>query len=237
MAVDYSATIDYPNYCGINLISGQTIYISSQQDTTELSTTGQTFICRPNNTGITYADIDIVGTIWNHIGTFRKNFDFSRTDGRDADIEFLGIPGVEDKSPHAKVTIIDSTGTTTLTTNWAKATLGTPKSYYVCKLWLDGNKITYLSNHSTDMVLWVSGSITTSTQPCTVTIAVVKNSQTGTTFGDVSVTLDQNSRKFTWSTVIYVEDMVYGDYLELYCKGLGTDTIIFEDINMYMSSR
>ena len=52
---------------------------------------------------------------WNNVGSFTKGFDFTRTDGRDANIYLKGNIGQEDKVPHAKVNVKDNTVTTTIT--------------------------------------------------------------------------------------------------------------------------
>lgn len=59
---------------------------------------------------------NIFNCTYNNLGTFMSGFDFSRADGRDADIEVIGNAGSEDMVPHSKINIIDNTATTTITT-------------------------------------------------------------------------------------------------------------------------
>jgi hypothetical protein len=59
---------------------------------------------------------NIIGCSYNNVGTFTSGFDFSRADGRDANIEIMSCVGTEDKKPHAKINVVDSTATTTCTT-------------------------------------------------------------------------------------------------------------------------
>lgn len=65
---------------------------------------------------LVYDEFKISNIIWNYVGTFGTGFDFTRTDGRDADIVIKDCIGLEDKSPHAKLNITDNVTTTTLTT-------------------------------------------------------------------------------------------------------------------------
>ena len=67
----------------------------------------------------TYGYVDgpsITGNTWNGVGEFLDGFDFSRTDGRDANVFVDSNAGIESKAPHAKVNIVDNTVTTTIST-------------------------------------------------------------------------------------------------------------------------
>jgi hypothetical protein len=65
---------------------------------------------------VVYDEFKISNITWNYVGTFGTGFDFSRIDGRDANIYIKSCIGIEDKSPHAKLNITDNATTTTLTT-------------------------------------------------------------------------------------------------------------------------
>ena len=228
---DYSASIDYPNYTGINILSGNSIYISSQLDTTELSTTGQTFI-KYAGASITYIDFVVQGCSWNNIGIFRSGFDFTLK--RDADIILLNNTGDEDMKPHAKyVSILNTSGITLNTTNqaipWsATTTYGKKISFSQAT-----QAITYLPTHKTSLVMWISGAITASNQPATVTLSVVKNGNfTGTTLGNMSIYIDQNSRAFNFSTNVYLDDVLENDTYVIAGKcSTGTEAVILQDLN------
>ena len=57
---------------------------------------------------------NIFSCTYNNRGTFLSGFDFTRTDGRDKDIEIIGNVGVEDEAPHARIDVVDNAATTTI---------------------------------------------------------------------------------------------------------------------------
>jgi hypothetical protein len=232
---DFSCSKNY-NYTGINILSGHTIYISSENDTTELIHTGQTFIKKPGTGAITYTDFIIVGCIWNNVGTFKSGFDFTLQ--RDADIVMISNVGQEDQKPHAKINANNSTGTTILSTSWTKVNYThNATTSYLKKFGFSSNNLTYYPSHSKDIIMWVSGSINTSTQPVDLEVCILKNANTGMTYGYQTLRMDQDGRTFMWSTNIYVPDIVSNDTLAIYFKAGGTETITLTNLNWLVLSQ
>ena len=192
----------------------------------EFSSTGQTVVTK--SSGITYDAIIIEGSIWNGIGNFEGNgFDFRLE--RDASVEFDGNIGVESFLPHTKLSWVGNTGVTTIATQnkWYKINLfNTPTLTYTKKFGVSGNQLTYYSSHSKDLMGWISGSVTPDSNAATNwQVAVIKNSQTGTTYGMIQVTTDQNARAFNFSTNVYMEDATKNDYYEIWIKNTSNNNV------------
>lgn len=96
-----------------------------------MSATGDSFLCKnvvfANPVGGTSINYDgsaygfsgfseVSGCTYNGVGNFVAGFDFSRRDGRDANIIFIDNIGIEDKNPHAKINVADNTTAVTVTT-------------------------------------------------------------------------------------------------------------------------
>ena len=231
---DWSADHTGYTYTGIKLTSGHTIYLSSQNDTSQL-TAVDTFIAY-SGSSITYTDIVIIGCIWNNLGTFRTGFDFTLK--RDADIILLSNTGDEDMKPHAKINVAANTGTTAINqTTYVKVNYDT-SSTYLKKFSFTDNNITYLPSHKKALMIWISGTLTTSTSQSNAFLAICKNGNTGTTYGNMNVFLDQNARAFNFSTNIYLDDFLENEYFSIYAKNTGTnDSIILQDMNMLILSQ
>jgi hypothetical protein len=236
--MDYSCFITTNNdYVGINLVSGTTVYLSSENDTSELSATGQTFIKYDGNS-ITYKEFVVIGCIWNNVGIFRSGFDFTLK--RDADIIFLNNTGDEDKLPHAKFTALDNLSGVTLTTTYQRLPFTTDTSYMV-KFGYDisTNVLTFLPTHKKSVMMWISGAVTAVSQPVNMGVAVSKNGETGVTYGHISLYLDQNTpRQFNFSTNVYLEDVVENDTFQIMCNcSTETEPVVLQDVNWLILSQ
>ena len=80
--------------------------------------------------------------------------------------------------------------------------------------------------------------ITASNQPATVTLSIVKNGNfTGTTYGNMSVYIDQNSRAFNFSTNVYLDDVLENEtYVIAGRCSNGTEAVILQDLNWLILS-
>ena len=71
-----------------------------------------------------------------------------------------------------------------------------------------------------------------------ITIGIVKNGVTGTRYGETTLRTVTVNQPFQFSTVIYLEDVVQGDYFELYCSSATNgDVVSFQDINIFADSK
>lgn len=225
---------------GIQFVSGVTSYFSSQGDTSKPLNSGSIFLIKPNDTSVSFTDCVVMECIWDSTGTFLSGWDFTRSDGRDADDVFLTNVGIEDQRPHAKINITSNTGTTTFTQNvWTKINFSLiPTNQYLKKMSLTpSGRITYLPTHSKDLMVWVSAAVTTTSQPITITWSWFKNGLTGTTYGTMTQNIDQNAKAFNFSQNIYIPDMKKNEYIELYGRVTTTgEDCVLQDANILIMS-
>ncbi len=218
---------------GINLLSGVAETVSILNCTFYNTISGSDIGVLYTPASFTsYNSIFITNNAWNNEGTFFGGFDFSRTDGRDANVYLSNNAGAENKNPHAKINVNNNVSTTTVTTtgtyykaNW------TNTSSYTSKWTVNNNRITYQSDYTSDVWAIITGNITVDDNNLRVTIAIVKNGNTGTRYGETDLRIVTANQPFQFSTVIYIPDIVKDDYLELYVtSSQNGDIIRFQDV-------
>jgi hypothetical protein len=238
LSVDNSIFLSCAN--GIHLVSGvsQSISIRSNTFTNTISGTDISVLYVPA-TFISFKNIYITNNAWNNQGTFISGFDFSRSDGRDADAYIESNAGIEDKNPHCNISVVNNSSTTTCATagSWYKANW-TNTSTYTNKFTVTNNKITYQPSNSRDVIIHISGNVSVNSTNRVITVAIVKNGVTATRFGETSLRVTTANQPFQFSTVIYVGDAIKNDYFELFCSSLNNgDDVLFQDINIYVDSK
>jgi len=179
----------------------------------------------------------IQGCKWDNTGHFLDGFDFTRHDGRDKNIVIQNNVGSEDKTPHAYLNMINNTSATNLGNNtWTKLNY-TGTTVYENKIYFTGNRFTYQPTNVRDLMVWGSGTLTTSTQISNIELVIVKNGNTGLLSSPILITLDSNSRKFQWSANAYIPAVKSDDYFEIWGMGIGSaETVILEDLNLLITS-
>jgi hypothetical protein len=115
----------------------------------------------------------IFNCAYNYNGTLISGFDFTLP--RDANIKVVGCVGIEDKSPHAKINVIDNATSTTVTTGgvYYKANF-TNSNYYTCKMTIGNGRMTYLPAYEVDGQVWISGSIAVNQNTRNLNVALRK---------------------------------------------------------------
>jgi len=218
---------------GINLLSGVNESISILNCTFYNSTSGSDIgVLYTPATFTSFKSVFITNNAWNNEGTFFSGFDFTRTDGRDANVFLYNNAGAENKNPHCKINVNNNVSSTTVTTagtfykaNW------TNTSYYTTKWIVAGNRITYQTDYTLDAWAIITGNITSNNSNVRVTIGIVKNGVTGTRYGETDLRIVTANQPFQFSTVIYIPDMTRNDYLELYTtSSQNGDIIRFQDV-------
>ncbi len=225
--------------CGtaINLVSGINGTLSIQNC--------HLFCFSPTQIGMNYipatftvSAMGISNNSWNFVGTMMSGFDFSRSDGRDANIFVENNPGINGNKPHAKINVVNNVATTTCTlaNSWYKANW-TNTSSLTTKLGINNNKITYLPKTTRDLKLFISGNVLTGSSNRVVTIGIVRNGATATRYGENTLRITVANQPFQFSTVIYIEDVILNDYFELFCSTINAgDVLTFQDIHWYIES-
>lgn len=225
---------------GISLLSGIAESISILNCTFYNTTTGSDIgVLYTPATFTAYNSIFISNNAWNNQGTFFSGFDFTRSDGRDANVFITNNAGAEDKNPHVKINVNNNVSTTTVTTagtfykaNWTNTSL------YTTKWVANNNRITYQTDYLLDAWAIITGNITSNNSNVRITIAIVKNGVTGTRYGETDLRIVTANQPFQFSTVIYIPDMAKNDYLELYVtSSQNGDIIRFQDVQWFTNTQ
>lgn len=179
-----------------------------------------------------YDNIHISANTWNAVGTFLQGFDFTRTDGRDANTFIQNNPGETDHNPSCIISVIDNTSTLTMNNanTWYKASWTNTSS--ITSSWLvNNNRITFLSKNKRDARVFISGNMSVVSSNRTISIALVKNGVTTTQYGETTLRITTGNQPFQFSTVIYLQDINQNDYFELFVRSSNAfDQVRFQDI-------
>ena len=236
--VKVSETDFLDNIVGVNLLAGSNTTVTlnsgfySNKNTTDVA-----ILYNPST--FSFANLVITGNSGNFIGTGISGFDFSRSDGRDADAFIENNAGVEDEKPHCMVSVINNSLTTNcpIADSWYKANWINNNSV-TTSFTINNNRIIYQPLKPRDIYLVISGDLTVSNSNIIVTIAIVKNDVTTTRYGETALRITTADQPFQFSTVIYLENVAKGDYFELYCSTASNNNIVtFRDINWLSSSQ
>jgi hypothetical protein len=236
--VKVSETDFLDNIVGVNLLAGTgtTVTLNSgfynNQNATDIA-----ILYNPSS--FTFSNLVITGNSWNFIGTGISGFDFTRTDGRDANAYIENNAGVEDEKPHCKINVVNNVLTTTcvLANSWYKANWVNTSSIKTNFI-VNNNRITYQPVKSRDIYLIISGDVTVNNSNRVVTIGIVKNGVTATRYGETALRITTANQPYQFSTVIYLENVSKNDYFELYCSTINSNDVLnFQDINWYTSAQ
>jgi hypothetical protein len=231
------------NY-GINLSKGTyaTIQLSSGGYYNGVS--GDTAIFYQPSTFTSFISISITGNTWNNIGKYIEGFDFTRSDGRDANAIVESNAGTGDKNPSCYINVTNNATTTTLTaTNtWYKINWTTTSSS-TTKWTIGNNRITYQQNNRRDAYITISGNIQVSNSSAVVNIGIVKNpsgtsSTSITRYGETTLRPGVANQPVQFSTVIYLSDIGPGDYFELWANSTSASiTLTVQDTEWIVIAR
>jgi hypothetical protein len=225
---------------GINLDKGTaaTIQLASGGYYNALST--DTAIIYKSATFTAYTSISIKGNLWNNIGKYIEGFDFSRTDGRDANTILESNAGVGDKKPYCFINVLNSSTTKTLTTanTWYKANWGTNTASTTCKWTIADNKITYQPDNKRNGWFTIAGNLSVDNINRVISIGIVKNGVTTTRYGETTLRVTTANQPFQFSFVVYLEDISLNDYFEIYYTSANSgDVIKIQDIQWLVNTQ
>jgi hypothetical protein len=186
----------------------------------------------------------ITNNSWNNAGSFMSGFDFTRSDGRDANAIVENNCGLESQKPHCRISVLNNVSTTTTQVNsgtWYKA-IWTNPTVHNCKFTMADNRITYQPSSKRDMYITISGDILVDNSSQTISLAVVKNGVSTVRYGETSLWIPTANQPFQWSTVALIPDVSPNDYFELWCSSTTTskctsDVLTFRDVNWFTDTR
>jgi hypothetical protein len=223
---------------GINLSKGSSaiIQLASGGYYNALST-DTSVLYQPST--FTFSSMSITGNSWNNTGKFIEGFDFTRTDGRDANAIVESNAGTGDKNPNCYINVQNNSSTTTLTSSalWYKA-IWTNTSSLTSKWTIANNRITFQPTNRRDGSIIISGGLSVNGFSRTISIAIVKNGITTTRYGETSLRITTANQPFQFSSVIQLTDIGPGDYFELYCNSLNSgDIVTIQDIQLFVNAK
>jgi hypothetical protein len=225
---------------GINLLSGVSEVVSITSSNFYNTPAGSDIgILYTPATFTTFVLLSISNTTWNNQGTYMSGFDFSRTDGRDANALVEHNAGMEDENPHSKMNVVNNASTTTVTTagtfykaNW------TNTSIYTTKWTMGNNRITYQPNNGRDVWAIITGDLLNSVTGQVLTIAIVRNGVTATRYGETDIRILAAAQPFQFSTVIYIPNLGKNDYLELWVtSNVNGSVVTFQDVQWFTNTQ
>ena len=170
----------------------------------------------------------------NKIGIFQSGFDFTLSAGTYADVEMIGNSTYEDKKPHFKVNVIDNVSTTTVTTagTYYKANF-TNGSSYTCKMKLENNKYTFLSNHKKDMQVMITGNLQVNNNNRNVNVGLKLNN-TGAIISPFTVRCLSSNLPYTFAFLAYLSDLKNPSFFEIFLtSSSNNDVVTIQDLNIF----
>ncbi|MEJ7647011.1 MAG: hypothetical protein WKF87_20605 [Chryseolinea sp.] len=224
---------------GINFVTGTNAIISILNCGFYNATGTGTGISYAPGASTTFKTMFITNNTWNNEGVFMGGFDFSRTDGRDANAFIRNNSGGPDKNPHCRINVNNNVSTTPIAVagTWVKA-LWSSQTSTTTKWLVETNKITYQPLNKSDGWAMITGNITVPSNNRTISIAIVKNGATVTRFGETDLRISTATNASQFATTIYLTDIRPGDYFELYCtSGTSGETTTFQDVQWFMETK
>ena len=233
------------NY-GINLSKGSAATIQLASGGYYNGAAGDTAIFYQPSTFTSFTSISITGNSWNNTGKYIEGFDFSRTDGRDANAILESNAGIGDKKPSCYINLLYSATTTTLTTanswykvNWDYTKVSTSTVKWTITNAAGGvanvNRITFQPTNQRDGVVVITGNLSVNNSSRTISLGLVKNGVTGTRYGETTLRTQTSGTASQFSTVIYLSNISATDYFEVYCSSTNSgDIITMLDLNWHV---
>jgi len=188
-----------------------------------------------NAAGFTgFASISITGNSWNNIGKYIEGFDFTRTDGRDANAIVESNAGMGDKKPYAYINVVDNTVNTVniATANtWVKGNWGSNTSSNTCKWTIVNNRITYQPNNKRNGWFTITGNLSVDNPNRIVSLGIVKNGVSSVRYGETTVRTNTTAQPYQFSFVVYLEDIGPGDFFEIFVtSSSNNDNVKIQDV-------
>ncbi len=217
---------------GVNLLSGPMATISINHNGFYAQNTGAVAVGYEPATFAPFAAITIMANYWNGTGSFLSGFDFTRTDGRDANIYIEDNVDEVDHNPICYINVVNNTLSTTtpLADTWYKVNWVNITSFTTNWI-VENNRITFLPISKRAATIFINGNLVNPDHKTAITLGIVKNGDTGTIYGTTNLFVPTTGEPFQFGTVIFLPVVENGDFFELYCKSdRAGDVLFFRDI-------
>lgn len=226
---------------GVNMSKGSAATIQLASGVYYLANATDTAIVYRSTNFTAFENISITGNSWNNTGKYIEGFDFTRTDGRDANAKLESNAGIGDKKPYCFINKINNPSTTvTITTanTWYKANWGANTNEVTCKWTISSNNITYQPTNTRNGIFTISGNLQVGNANRNISIGIVKNGATGTRYGETTLRITAASQPFQFSFLAFLENITAGDYFEIYYTSANSgDVVKIEDIQWLVTTQ
>lgn len=223
---------------GVNMDKGSKAIIQINLGTYfNSNTTDSAIIYKPST--FSFSTMIITNNAWNSVGKLISGFDFSRSDSRDANAYIESNAGYENMNPHSKINVLYNTSTTKVLKAgvWVKANF-TGTNNYVVDFDLSGNKLTCLSEKVNKGVMNISGNIICLNDSAIFSVAVVKNGNTISRYGETSEKVFGVYRQCQWFINVTMENMTKNDYYEIWItSSTNNDTYVLQDVQWFCNTQ
>lgn len=205
---------------GVNLVSSDSATIVISNSGFYSSNGTDVVVNYIPSTFLAFNALTVMNNYWNGTGKFLSGFDFTRTDGRDANIYIQSNVNEPDHNASVMINVTNnSLPTTMLNANtWYK--LNWVNTNTIITNWkVENNKITFLPNNLRDARLFITGNvIDNAAKKATITIGLVKNGNTSVIYGATVIYVPMIGDPYQFATVITLQNISKNDYFELYSK-------------------
>jgi hypothetical protein len=197
-------------------------------------------IKRDTTTFIKINSIFVNNNTWNNTGVFVDGIDFSRHDGRDANVMLIGNAGVHGSYAHGTFSIEGNNLVTVISTPFGTGTI-VPINYnsaiasvFAHKMTPEYNKFIHQSNYKADYTIHIAGFLESSNNQ-KIKVGLRLNNA-GPLIGATSIRFSNQSRFENFSILAYVPEVQKGDFFGLYIWSDGSTNITIIDLNAIMES-
>jgi len=188
----------------------------------------------------TLKNMFVTNNTWNNVGAFMSGFDFTRSDGRDANTFIKNNSGGQDQNPHCRINVNNNISTTNLVTlnTWYKG-VWTNTSSTTTNWTIGNNRITYQPVNKSDAWAIITGNISVAASNKTISIGIVKNGNATVRYGETDLRLTTGGQPYQFTTVIYLSDIGPGDYFELWAASItsSTEVVTFRDLQWFTETK
>jgi hypothetical protein len=189
---------------------------------------------------VNYTNFKVYNCSWNRIGSVFDGFDFSLA--RDANIEFVGNTGVPNNSPYAFYEVRDNATPTSCAASAAanldnlyKAELNgaSIQREVENKIEIDGNKLTWLTDFSTDGTITITGSVQVDQANRVIYLCIKRNNNPPgditAPLGLIEVRAATAGQPYPFAISLFGQDAKAPDYVEIYVGTDGTNREVIVD--------
>ncbi|MFM9945431.1 MAG: hypothetical protein ACKVQB_09395, partial [Bacteroidia bacterium] len=218
---------------GINMDKGSAATVQLTSSGYYNNTSTDSAIIYKPSTFTSFSGISITGNSWNNTGVYISGFDFTRSDGRDANALLANNAGVGDKTPSCYINLLNSSTTTSMTTAnvWYKANW-TNTSEIKTKYTISNNRLTYQPTNVRDVLIVLAGNMSLDIANSNISYGIVKNGSSGTRYGESTSRLGPANVATQFSTVAFITNVAAGDYFELWVSdNYSGEVLTILDIN------